>query len=90
MAAAVIVCSSEKARQLGIAEKKLVYPLSGAEGYDHFSASVRDNFYTSPGIRITDQWALELAGLEVSELDFVDLYSCFPSAGLPRRGSSTS
>ena len=80
MAAALIVCSLEKAGQLGIAEKKLVYPLSGAEGYDHFSASVRDNFYSSPGIRITGQRALELAGVEVSELDFVDLYSCFPSA----------
>ena len=80
MAAALIVCSLEKAQQLGISEEKLVYPLSGAEGYDHFSASVRENFHTSPGIRITGQRALEIAGLEVSDLDFVDLYSCFPSA----------
>ena len=80
MAAALIVCSLKKAQQLGISEEKLVYPLSGAEGYDHFSASVRENFHTSPGIRITGQRALEIAGLEVSDLDFVDLYSCFPSA----------
>ena len=80
MAAALIVCSLEKARQLGIAEEKLVYPVSGAEGYDHFSASVRDNFHTSPGIRITGNRALELAGVDADELDFVDLYSCFPSA----------
>ena len=80
MAAALIVCSLEKAQQLGISQEKLVYPLSGAEGYDHFSASVRENFHTSPGIRITGQRALEMAGLEVSDLDFVDLYSCFPSA----------
>ena len=80
MAAALIVCSLEKAQQLGISEGNLVYPLSGAEGYDHFSASVRENFHTSPGIRITGQRALEIAGLEVSDLDFVDLYSCFPSA----------
>ena len=80
MAAALIVCSWRFAKRLGVAEEKLVYPLSGAEGYDHFSASVRDNFHTSPGIRITGQRALELAGVEVSALDFVDLYSCFPSA----------
>ena len=80
MAAALIVCSLEKARQLGIAEEKLVYPIAGAEGYDHFSASVRDNFHTSPGIRITGGRALELAGVEAADLDFVDLYSCFPSA----------
>ena len=80
MAAALIVCSQRKARQLGIAEEKWVYPLSGAEGYDHFSASVRRDFHTSPGIRITGQRALELAGVEAGDLDFVDLYSCFPSA----------
>ena len=80
MAAALIVCSLAKARRLGIADDKLVYPVSGAEGYDHFSASVRQHFHTSPGIRITGQRALALAGIGVEELDFVDLYSCFPSA----------
>ena len=80
MAAALIVCSHEKAKRLGIREAKYVYPLSGVEGYDHFSASVRDNFYTSPGIRITGNRALDLAGVNAGDLDFVDLYSCFPSA----------
>lgn len=80
MAAALIMCSVAKAKQLGINESLWVYPLSGAQGYDHFSASVRDNFYTSPGIRITGERALELAQTEVSDLAFVDLYSCFPSA----------
>ena len=80
MAAALVLCSYAKARQLGIAEDRLVYPYSGVEGYDHFSASVRDNFHTSPGIRITGNRALELAGIGVDDLDHVDLYSCFPSA----------
>ena len=80
MAAALVVCSLDKAKRLGIAEEKWVYPLAGAEGHDHFSASVRDNFHTSPGIRITGNRALELAGVEAGDLDFVDLYSCFPSA----------
>ena len=80
MAAALIVCSHGTARRLGIAEDRLVYPHSGVEGYDHFSASVRDNFHTSPGIRITGNRAMELADIDVADLDFVDLYSCFPSA----------
>ena len=80
MAAALIVCSYEKARQLGIPEARYVYPHAGAEGYDHFSASVRDNFYTSPGVRITGNRAMELAGIGTDDLDHVDLYSCFPSA----------
>ena len=80
MAAALIVCSLEKARRLGIAEDRFVYPHAGVEGYDHFSASVRDNFYTSPGVRITGTRAMDLAGIEAGDLDYVDLYSCFPSA----------
>ena len=80
MAAALIVCTLETAKRLGIPESKYVYPHSGAEGYDHFSASVRDNFHTSPGVRITGTRAMALAGIDVGDLDHVDLYSCFPSA----------
>ena len=80
MAAALIVCTAEKARQLGVPASKYVYPHSGVEGYDHFSASVRDNFHTSPGVRITGNRAMELAGIDTGDLDHVDLYSCFPSA----------
>jgi len=80
MAAALVVCSLGMARRLGIAEERMVYPHSGVEGYDHFSASVRDNFHTSPGVGITGRRAMELAGIDAGDLDFVDLYSCFPSA----------
>lgn len=80
MSAALIMCSVAKAQQLGIDESRWVYPHVGVQGYDHFSASVRDNFYTSPGVRITGGRALELADVAPADLDFVDLYSCFPSA----------
>ncbi len=80
MGAALIMCSVRKARQLGIPERLWIYPYAGVEGNDHFSASVRDNFYTSPGIRIVGRTVLELADIQASDLAFVDLYSCFPSA----------
>ena len=80
MAAALIACNLETAKRLGIPQSKYVYPHSGVEGYDHFSASVRENFHTSPGVRITGTRAMALAGIDVGDLDFVDLYSCFPSA----------
>jgi acetyl-CoA C-acetyltransferase len=80
MGAALILCSVQKARALGIAESKWVYPHAGVEGRDHFSASVRDNFYTSPGIRFIGQRIFELAGITADQLDYVDLYSCFPAA----------
>ncbi|HAO55960.1 MAG TPA: hypothetical protein DCR03_10140, partial [Gammaproteobacteria bacterium] len=80
MGAALIMCSVRKARELGIDPSKWVYPWAGVSGYDHFSASVRDNFYTSPGIRLVAKKLLELSDTQVDQLDTVDLYSCFPSA----------
>ncbi|MBD3649123.1 MAG: acetyl-CoA acetyltransferase [Pseudomonadales bacterium] len=80
MGAALILCSVDKARKLGIPEHLWIYPHAGVEGNDHFSASVRENFYSSPAIRLVGQRVMELAGTDVDELSFVDLYSCFPSA----------
>ena len=80
MGAALILCSVEKAKQLGIEEGKWVYPYAGVQGYDHFSASVRDNFVESPGVRITGRRVMDLACTTAEELEYVDLYSCFPSA----------
>lgn len=80
MGAALIMTTVSKARELGIASERWVYPVAGVAGYDHFSASVRDNFYTSPGIRFVGERLLDLADTTVDQLDYVDLYSCFPSA----------
>ena len=80
MGAALIMCSASKANSLRIAKDRWIYPCAGVIGYDHFSASVRDNFYSSPGIRLIGRRLLELTDTTVDKLDFVDLYSCFPSA----------
>jgi acetyl-CoA C-acetyltransferase len=80
MAAALVMCSVEKARALGIPEDKWVYPLAGTDAHDHYFVSNRDNLYSSPAIRIAGSKALELAGMNVSDIDLLDVYSCFPSA----------
>ena len=80
MGAAIILCSVEKAKELGIPEEQWVYPTAGVQGYDHFSASVRDNFYSSPGLGLVGKRVMELAKVSPEEIDYVDLYSCFPSA----------
>ena len=80
MGAAVILCSLDTARALGIADDRLVYPWSGTDAYDHYFVSERADLHSSPAIRIAGGRALELAGVEVGDLDHVDLYSCFPSA----------
>jgi acetyl-CoA C-acetyltransferase len=80
MSAGIILCSVEKAKALGIDEAKWVYPLSGTDAHDVYYVSERENLHSSPAIRIAGNRALELAGLSVANLDFVDVYSCFPSA----------
>lgn len=78
--AALILCSTTKARALGIPESQWVYPWSGTDAHDTYFVSNRDNLYSSPAIRFAGGRALELAGLSVSDLDLVDVYSCFPVA----------
>ena len=79
-AAALILCSEAKAMALGIPRDKWVYPWTGTDANDQYLASNRENFHSSPAIRIAGGRALEVAGLTPGQLDFVDLYSCFPVA----------
>ncbi|MFT7132326.1 MAG: acetyl-CoA C-acetyltransferase [Cyclobacteriaceae bacterium] len=80
MGAALIMCSVAKARELDIDESQWVYPWAGTDAHDHYFVSNRDNLYSSPAIRIAGKRLLELAGLQVSDIDLLDVYSCFPSA----------
>ncbi len=80
MAAALVLCSLETARSLAVPRSRMVFPVSGTDAVDHYFVSERDNLYSSPAIRLAGQRVLELAGVETAELDFIDLYSCFPSA----------
>ena len=78
--AALLLCSERKAKALGIPREKWVYPWAGADAHDHYLVSNRDNLHSSPAIRLAARRALEWADWQPSELDHVDLYSCFPIA----------
>ena len=78
--AALILTSVGTARRLGIPETRWVYPQAGTEAWDHLYVSERDNLYTSPAIRLAGKRVLELSGIKADDLDFIDLYSCFPAA----------
>jgi acetyl-CoA C-acetyltransferase len=80
MAAAVIVCSLEIAREVGVPDEKLVYPLAAAEANDSDYASTRLDFHRSPGMQAAGARALERAGCRIEQVDHIDIYSCFPSA----------
>ena len=79
-AAALILCSEEKARSLGVSEEKWIYPWAGTNANDHYYLSNRDNWYSSPAIRLAGNRCMEMVDLEPIDLDMVDVYSCFPVA----------
>ena len=80
MSAAIIMCSVQKAQSLGISSDKWVYPWTGTDAHDTYFVSERNNLYSSPAIRIAGKKALDLAGMDIHDIDLVDVYSCFPSA----------
>jgi acetyl-CoA C-acetyltransferase len=78
--AALILTSVEQAKRLGIPEDQWVYPHSGTDAYDTPSIAERHELHRSTAIRIAGARALQLAGVGIDDVDYVDLYSCFPSA----------
>jgi acetyl-CoA C-acetyltransferase len=78
--AALILCSVGKAEHLQIPRDRWVFPHAGTDAHDTYSVAERDELHRSPAIRIGGARVLELAGVGVDDLDFVDVYSCFPSA----------
>jgi acetyl-CoA C-acetyltransferase len=78
--AALILTSVEAATRLGIPKDRWVFPYAGTDAHDTYAISERAELHRSPAIRIGGARALELAGLGIDDMDYVDLYSCFPSA----------
>ena len=78
--AALIVTSSAKAKQLGISRDRWIYPHASTEAWDHLYVSERDNLHSSPAIRLAAARLFDLTNLDAESFDYVDLYSCFPSA----------
>lgn len=80
MAAALVVCSAERARSLGVPRDRWVFPHAGVECHERLDVGERDSLAEAPAITAGARLVLDLARVGVDDLRFVDLYSCFPSA----------
>jgi acetyl-CoA C-acetyltransferase len=80
MGAALIMCSVEAARRLGVAEDLWVFPHAGTDCHEHPNVSHRDTFAATPAVELGGKVALDLAGVSIDDISVIDLYSCFPSA----------
>lgn len=75
-AAAVVLTSVDRARVLGIGEDRWIYLHGHAQAIEH-PVLQRPDLSRSPAAILAVQAALADAGCTLSELAFLDLYSCF-------------
>ncbi|MCX8073343.1 MAG: acetyl-CoA acetyltransferase [Candidatus Binatia bacterium] len=78
--AALLITSAAYAKELGVPRDRCVYLWGCADTQDHWFVSERVNYWSSPAIRVAGREAMRMAGWSLEEIDFFDLYSCFPSA----------
>ena len=76
--AGFIVTSLAKAKQMGVAESQLIYVGRGASGREPGDVLAREQLNHSPSLERTLRSALHDNGLTTADLDYVELYSCFP------------
>ena len=78
--AGVLVTSLARARELGVAEDRMVFLHGCADANDIWNPIDRQDFHSSPAMRLTGERSLEMAGIGLDQVSAFDLYSCFPSA----------
>lgn len=79
-AAALLFCSEAEAIARGVPRDRWIYPWSSAESNHMVAVTARADLGVCPGAAIAGQAALEPFGIGPTDLDLVDLYSCFPLA----------
>lgn len=79
-AAALVFCSAARAAELGLDRKRWIYPVASTESNHMVTVSARATLHDCPGARIAGQAAVAALGLPASDIDLIDLYSCFPLA----------
>ena len=78
-AAAAIVMSVAAADRLGIAPSRRVTVLGGARSVDGWSVSERARLTSSPAYEAAARATMQHAGIDASDVDVFDFYSCFPA-----------
>ena len=77
-AAAILCMSYARAIALGIPAERLIYVGYGAAANEPAGNLDRATFAHSPAMEVSLRQTLALNGLDVGDLDHVELYSCFP------------
>lgn len=78
LSAAVVLTSTEYARELAIPSDRWIYPLGGAGTADSSDFWKRPAYWWSPSISRSLDTALDVSSVKTSDIDLYDFYSCFP------------
>ena len=76
--AAFLVTSLGWARARGISEDRMIFVGQGAAAHEPVDLMARASFAESPSMAVSIRKALELNELAMADLDYAELYSCFP------------
>jgi acetyl-CoA C-acetyltransferase len=96
-AAAILLCSVDAARRLGVDPTRVVYPMVALESSLFVPVSRRRELHRWPAMEVLGAAAEAHLGFPLAEIESVEIYSCFPAAirvqqralGLPVDGVPT-
>ncbi len=79
-ASALLMTSVAEAERLGVARDRWIFPQAFTESNHAVIVSERGTLHESLGTTLAAAAALEAAACRANDLDFVELYTCFPIA----------
>jgi acetyl-CoA C-acetyltransferase len=79
-AVAILVCSAERARALGLLDARWIYPLAAVHSKHVVAPAQMRELHSRLGTVVVGERALALAGVTPRDLTAAELYSCFPAA----------
>ena len=78
-ASSLIMMSEEKANHFSIPNEKRIYLHGCGDINEVWNVTERPELHKSMAIRLMGEKAFEMSGWDIDQIDFLDLYSCFPS-----------
>jgi acetyl-CoA C-acetyltransferase len=79
-ASAFVLCSAEAAARHGVSRDSWVFPIAAVESNAMVPLSQRAVLHRAPAVAVGRKRLSALAGIDPRDADFLELYSCFPSA----------
>ena len=77
---AIMVCSLAKAQELGLDESQWIFPVSAVQSRHVNCLAEQKTLYSHLGTELAGERAYAAAGINNTDINAADLYSCFPSA----------